>query len=124
MATRAREFNPDFITLLRDHLPMHEPVTTLGVGRPNWIVGIEAGGVHVETDRTRSSGTGPQHVPAWMIVVAWERLTSRGRLTNAELLATNDLNVKRSSFVCATLAWLPGVQVASRRPIVLTYAPV
>lgn len=123
MATRARELKPDFLALLRDHLPTDEPVETLGVGRPNWIVGIEAGGLQVETERTRSAGTGPQHVPAWMILVAWQRLASRGRLTNAELLATNDLNVKRSSFVCAMLAWLPGVQVASTRPIVLTYSP-
>jgi hypothetical protein len=58
-------------------------------------------------------------VPAWMIQIAWEWLTTHGTLTNRHLLADDGLNVKRSSFVCALLARLPGVGVASARPIEL-----
>lgn len=102
---------------------MSDPVRTLGQGRPNWVVAVEPRGLLVETERSRSSAAGPQLVPAWMFDVAWQRLTSRGRLANAELLSSADLNVKRSSFVCAVLAQLPGVEVASTRPIVLAHVP-
>ena len=40
--------------------------------------------------------------------------------TNADLL--NELRVHRSSFVCALLARLPGVTLASKAPIVLRYS--
>jgi hypothetical protein len=57
-----------------------------------------------------------------MIQVAWEWLLARGQLTNRFLLDTDGLNVKRSSFVCALLARLPGVRVVSTRPIELTFS--
>lgn len=123
MASRAQEFAPHLIALLREHLPSDEPVQTLSLGRPNWIVAIRADGISVETERTRDTETGPQLVPAWMFEVAWQRLTARGLLTNAELLSSNDLGVKRSSLVSAVLARLPGVEVVSTRPIVLAYKP-
>lgn len=123
MARHARAFQDDLFALLRAHLPSDDPVLTLGANRPNWIVAVETDGLLVETERSRSTESGPQPVPAWMFDAAWQRLTSRGRLTHAELLSTDDLNVKRSSFVCAALACLPGVDIASTRPIVLTYAP-
>ena len=94
---------------------------TLSNGKPNVITDIGPEGVTVETERSRALRAKPQLVPAWMIAAAWERLTQSGGLTNAEHLATDDLNVKRSSAVCALLAQLPGVHVASRRPIVLRY---
>ena len=54
-----------------------------------------------------------------MIQVAYDRLRAHGTLTNRFLLDTDGLNVKRSSFVCALLARLAGVEVGSTRPIVL-----
>jgi len=45
-----------------------------------------------------------------------------GRLANKVLLASDGLNVKRASAVCAILARLPGVDVESRRPLVLRRA--
>jgi hypothetical protein len=52
-----------------------------------------------------------------MIEVAWDRLCKSGSLRQDELL--NDLNVKRSAFVCALLAQFPDVVVRQTRPIVL-----
>ena len=57
-----------------------------------------------------------------MIQVAYDWLRAHGTLTNRFLLDTDGLNVKRSSFVCALLARLPGVEVRSTRPITLAMA--
>ena len=51
-----------------------------------------------------------------MIQIAWDWLQARGTLTARFLVATEGLNVKRSSFVCALLARLPEVTVVSTRP--------
>jgi hypothetical protein len=59
----------------------------------------------------------PQIVPAWMIVSAWEHLRHNGELSQNELL--NELNVKRSAFICALLAQFPYVVVFSTRATVL-----
>jgi len=77
----------------------------------------------VETERSRRLGRSPQLVPAWMIQVAWEWLSTHGTLSNQYLLSDDGLNVKRSSFVCALLAGLPSVRVVSRRPIELALVP-
>ena len=69
------------------------------------------------TQSARYRSRCPQIVPAWMIVAAWEHLRRNGELTHSELL--NELNVKRSAFVCALLAQFPDVVVRSTRPIVL-----
>lgn len=73
----------------------------------------------VVTERSRELRRPAQLVPAWMIQIAWEYLASHRALTNRYLLADDGLNVKRSSFVCALLAALPGVTVTARRPIEL-----
>ncbi|WP_156393755.1 hypothetical protein [Nocardioides sp. Root140] len=121
MINQPNRLNTELLTLLRDYLPRTGPLHTLANGKPNWVTAIEDDGLRVETEKSRATGMGPQHVPAWMLEVAWERLTTQGTLTNRELLAADDLNIKRSSFVCAALACLPGVAVASLRPITLTY---
>jgi hypothetical protein len=54
-----------------------------------------------------------------MIQIAWDWLHANGSITARFLVATGGLNVKRSSFVCALLARLHGVQMVSRRPIEL-----
>jgi hypothetical protein len=119
---RASELTPELFGLLQECIHEGSVVTTLSAGNPNRISSLDRAGIRVETGRTQVAGTGPQLVPAWMIEAAWRRLKERGRLSYAELVATNDLNVKRSSFVCALLACLPAVTVASQRPIVLTLA--
>jgi hypothetical protein len=71
------------------------------------------------TEQTKARGRGPQLVPAWMVQPAWDYLQMHGRMSNRYLLANDGLNVKRSSFVCALLAQLPQIEVASTRPITL-----
>lgn len=116
---RPSEFSVAVFKLLRDNVSAGDTIVTLASGALNTIVDVTPEGVTVDTQRTKVSGNGPQIVPAWMIEVAWRRLQERRRLTNKELLSTEDLNVKRSSFICALLAQLPEVEVASTRPIVL-----
>ena len=100
-------------------------VATLGDGRPNWVRDVTPDGVWVDTERSRRLRLGrpAQLVDAWMIQSAWEYLQAHGQLTNRHLLSTDGLNVKRSSFVCALLARLPGVHMASPRPITLSLTP-
>lgn len=117
---RPEEFSPELYALLQESVREGTIVTTLSAGNPNRISCLDRTGIGVETGRTQVEGTGPQLVPAWMVEAGWRRLKERGRLSYAELVATNDLNVKRSSFVCALLARLPAVTVVSQRPIVLT----
>jgi hypothetical protein len=94
-------------------------IPTLSIKRPNWISSLDRGGVWVETERSRARGAGPQLVPAWMIVTAWKRLRENGNLSQVELL--NQLNVKRSAFVCALLAQFHDVDVRQHRPTVLEW---
>jgi HKD family nuclease len=94
---------------------------TVSDGKPNRITEVSRHGLWVETYRSQERGSGAQHVPAWMFNTAWDYLVARGRLANTTLL--NELNVHRSSLVCAVLALLAPVTVESRRPIVLSYDP-
>lgn len=98
--------------LLRSHLPSE--VTTLGRGAVNRVDRVTNTGVYVET---RRSAGHPELVDAWMLDLAWEELQRTGVLTNSWLL--NEARVFRSSFVCAALTHLPGVEVVSTRPIEL-----
>jgi hypothetical protein len=116
-------FDDDLLHLLSENLTVGEAIYTLGSQHPNWIVRIGPEGIYVETDRSKERGAEPELVPAEMVTKAWQRLTVRHVLTNRELVATDGLNVKRSSFVCAALAHLPGVVVSSTRPITITYRP-
>lgn len=107
---------------IRDLMQKSGSVVTLSNGRPNTIVAVSSAGVTIATDASEAKGTGPQLVPAWMLNVAWRHLCATGSLSNRYLLASDGLNVKRSSAVCALLARLPGVVVASSRPIELRLA--
>lgn len=104
---------------LRHAIPDGSIVHTLGDGRRNAVAEVTSQGVYVETPRSQARGAGPQLVPAWMIQLAWDYLQRHHELTNKYLLATDGLNVKRSSAVCALLARLPEVELASVRPITL-----
>ena len=111
----------ELLVLLERHVPVGTTVMTLADGRPNWIVSITDDGVTIETEASKEKGHGPRRVEAWMLQAAWDHLSREGPLTNKYLLSTAGLNVKRSSAVCAILAHLPGVEVASSKPIELRY---
>jgi hypothetical protein len=113
---------PDLLALLREHTPAGAVIATVSTGKPNWVIGVEERGVWIETEASRTKGTGAQLVPAWMIQIAWDHLRRHGTLDNTYLLASSGLNVKRSSAVCALLVRLPDVSLSSTRPIRLAYA--
>lgn len=92
--------------------------TTLGRGAENRVVECTAHGLYVETASTRSKGAGPQRIEPWMIQVALDYLEDHERLDyetltfgeNEKKGVVGGLNVKRSSFVLALLARLPGLR--------------
>ena len=96
-------------------------VSTISTGKPNRIAAVEESAVWIETEKSKADGKGALPVAAWMLQSAWDHLRSTGSLDNRFLGASDGLNVKRSSAVCALLAHLPGVTVTSSRPIMLTY---
>ncbi|PND55342.1 hypothetical protein CRM90_22970 [Mycobacterium sp. ENV421] len=114
---RDEEFTDDVFEKVCAAVTAGEAISTLGILRPNWIAEIRRDGILVETTRSRELGRGPQLVPAWMINEAWTQLCAQGTLSQEQLL--NELNVKRSAFVCALLAHFVGVQVDSGKPVVL-----
>ena len=115
--SRSLELDDDLLERVRAVTEAVEEIPTLSNNRPNRIVSIDRSGIEVETLRSASRGTGPQLVPAWMIVAGWNSLCKKGELSQNELL--NGLNVKRSAFVCALLAQFPDIIVRSTRPTVL-----
>jgi hypothetical protein len=108
------QIEPELLQLLADAARSNPTIYTLGrVAKPNFVRDVTAGGLWVETQRSRTlqagdGRAGSQLVPARMLNLAWDTLRARGRLTIRELL--DELRVHRSSFVCAILARLPGVQ--------------
>lgn len=112
--------DPELLVLITSELARDSKLYTLGP-TPKLNVVIDAGpsGLWVETDRTRDANAAAQLVPPRMLNLAWDVLRSRGELSNRTLL--DELRVHRSSFVCALLARVPGVEVVSSRPIVLRY---
>lgn len=114
---RPTRFDDELFDVATEVVQAGTVIMTLGSQRLNRIISIDREGVLVETERSSARRSGPQRVPAWMIAVAWERLHHTGELSQQELL--NELNVKRSAFVCALMARFPGVCIRSTRPIVL-----
>lgn len=117
--TSDEHFTPELGQLVRQAVATDSVVRTVSDARPNRITEVTRAGVWVETEASLRKRSPPQEVPAWMFELAWEHLRTHGRLTNRYLLATDGLNVKRSSAVCAILACSPTLRVASRHPIVL-----
>ena len=111
------EFDNAMLQRVRAAVRPGDTILTLGKGKPNRIVDISRDGVLVETEASVGKASGPQLVPAWMVIAGWEHLAVRRTLTQAHLLKV--LNVKRSAFVCALLAQMPGIEVQSTRPVVL-----
>src|SRR4249919_2751949 len=58
-----------------------DEIYTLTSKLPNRIVSIERNGIEVETLRSEHRDSGPQLVPAWMIVAAWTHLRRNGQLS-------------------------------------------
>lgn len=114
---RGAVFDQDLMQRITQALGPDSTLTTLTQDRPNRINHLDEDGMLVSTERSERRGTGPQFVPAWMVIRGWQHLRRTGRLSQDELL--NDLNVKRSAFVCALLATFPDVEVDSVRPTVL-----
>ena len=111
------ELDDDLLERILAAVQPGDEILTLSSKRPNVIAAVDREGVWVETLRSQSRGTGPQLVPAGMIVKAWRHLQKAGVLSHTELL--EDLNVKRSAFVIALLAQFPEVAVRSTEPIVI-----
>lgn len=114
-----QSLSPELLALLREHAPAGTIITTIAAGHPNLVTAVDEDGVRIETRASKEKGTGAQLVPAWMIETGWDHLRRNGFLENSDLLSR--LKVKRSSAVCALLATLPPVRVASSRPIRLEF---
>jgi len=114
---RNTDFDDELFERIQSIVRPGEEILTLAGKRPNVIASIDRDGIRVKTLRSESRRSGPQLVPAWMIVKAWRHLQKTGVLTNVELL--EDLNVKRSAFVIALLAQFTNVIVRSTQPIVI-----
>jgi hypothetical protein len=110
---------PDLLAAVTAALAANPLVRTISDAKENWVHEVTPDGVWVETAKSRALGRPAQLVEAWMIQIAWDWLQAHGSITARFLVAADGLNVKRSSFVCALLARLPGVHIASRRPIEL-----
>jgi phosphatidylserine/phosphatidylglycerophosphate/cardiolipin synthase-like enzyme len=119
-AEAAREtIEPELLAALSAAHRVDPVFPTIADGKPNRIVEVTPSYVLVETEKSLRERAGPQPVDAWMLNLAWEYLRTRGELRNTVLL--KELRVHRSSAVCAMLARIPGVEVASRSPIVLRW---
>lgn len=114
---RACELDDELLERILAVVAPGDEIYTLTSKRPNKIVSISQVGVEVQTLRSEDRGSGPQLVPAWMIAIAWTHLRRHGQLAQDHLL--NELNVKRSAFVCALVAQFRDVSVQSSRPVVL-----
>ena len=119
-AEEAREvIVPELLAALSEAQRRDPVFPTLSDAKPNRVVALTPSYLLVETEESTRKRTGPQPVDAWMLNLAWEYLRTRGELRNTVLL--NELRVHRSSAVCAMLARVPGVEIASRSPIVLRW---
>lgn len=113
------ELDDGFLERIHSVVQPGDAIFTLANMRPNVIVAIDREGIWVETLRSQSRRSGPQLVPAWMILIGWQHLQKTGSLSHTELL--EDLNVKRSAFVIALLSRFPGVVVRSTRPVIIEH---
>jgi hypothetical protein len=124
MAAEATDevFPSALYTALQREIARDPVFLTVTHRRRNLVTDLVRDGLWIETDASLAKGRTAQFVPAWMLTLAWEYLLAHGTLTNRHLLATDGLNVKRSSAVCAVLDRLPGIAVAFTRPVRLEVA--
>lgn len=104
--------SPELLAALQAAVDADHVFPTLGrTPVANVVTEVSERGFLVQTAKAQAQDGGtPQHVPAWMLQVAWD---------HKHLL--NVLRVMRSSAVCAVLARLPGVQVDPGPGITLRY---
>lgn len=113
------ELDDELLERIHSVVQPGDEILTLSSKRPNVIASIDREGIWVETLRSQSRRSGPQLVPAWMILIAWRHLQKTGSISHTELL--EDLNVKRSAFVIALLSRFPDVTIRSTRPVAIEY---
>ena len=87
------------------------PIRTLDLGRPNWIIRIDAEDVWVETEKSQAEGTGAQPVLIEWLEDAYQTLVGSGELT-IELLGGTASH--RSAFIFAVLALMPDVSARTQ----------
>jgi HKD family nuclease len=116
-------FAPELLQAIELEVIRDPVFLTLARREVNHVVAVEPTGLWVETAASQRKKQPPQLVPAWMFQLAWDYLAANGVLTNRYLLATDGLNVKRSSAVMAILARLPGVEATDTRPVTVRYSP-
>ena len=121
MIPRGTPFDDELYERVTLVIDAGDEIATLSSLKLNEIARVDRNGIDVLSERSRRLGTGPQNVPAWMVMRAWSHLRDHGELSQQQLL--DDLEVKRSAFVCALLATFPDVDVESVRPTVLRWAP-
>ena len=80
------EFDDALLKRIKSVVQAGDEIATLSNSRPNVIAAIDRDGIWVRTLRSDSLRSGPQFVPAWMIVTAWHHLQKKGALTHTELL--------------------------------------
>lgn len=88
-------------------------VQTVANAKPNTVGSITAEGVEIMTERSNPSY---ELVPAWMLNAAWRNLRTKGEIGREEMR-----DLRRGSAVFALLARLPGVSIASARPVRLRF---
>jgi hypothetical protein len=116
------EIEPELLGFIQAQVRDDPKLYTLGpLPKPNVVREATPAGLWVETERSLGAKKPPQLIPPHMLNLAWDALRSRGELSNRDLL--DELRVHRSSFVCAMLAKVPGVEVVSSRPVLLRYRP-
>lgn len=54
--------------------------------RPNRVLELTPVEVQVETERSQTRARGAESIPAWMFNLAWEQLSTYGRLSNSRPL--------------------------------------
>lgn len=117
--TSQEELDRHLLSAIRDEVARDPVFPTIATGRPNFVRDVTPTGIWVETEASAAKCRPAQLIPGWMFQLAVDHLEAHGRLSNAYLLASEGLNVKRSSAVCAILARLPEIEVVSRRPVEL-----
>ena len=110
MSRERERLSSELLSRIMASAPPGTTVATVANGRPNRIVDVGPNGVLVETERTDRLGTGPQLVPAALLMADWSTLESSGSFPLREAS-------HRGSFACALFATFPDVSVASTRPV-------
>jgi hypothetical protein len=105
--------DPELQHVLQTAVGEGTTVHTVANSKPNTVGSITPEGVEIMTERSSPSY---ELVPAWMLNAAWKNLRTKGEIGRDEM---RDLH--RGSAVFALLARLPGVSIASTRPVRLQF---